>query len=99
MARFRTAAHSSVVIFRKFVTARMLSSICPTVPHPQMATCTPGWLSAYRRQSDGLSDQRRLALPKILIAWHFPAFFAASKASMASCYLICCVTCTHFICF
>ena len=46
MARLRTSALSSGVIFRKFCTARMLSAICPTVPHPQMATDIPGWLSA-----------------------------------------------------
>ena len=49
-ALFRTSALSSGVIFLSFWTAQILSSICPTVPAPQMATCTPGWPSAYQKR-------------------------------------------------
>ena len=62
-------ALSSGVIFLSFWTAQILSSICPTVPAPQMATCTPGWPSAYRRHSVGLRDLSKYALPKTLMAW------------------------------
>src|SRR5207253_2552052 len=68
-ALFRTSAISSGVIVLRFWTARMLSSICPCVPAPQMATCTPGWLSVYLRHSVGLSDLSKNALPKTFIAW------------------------------
>jgi hypothetical protein len=69
IALFRTSTISSGVSGLKFWTVRILSSIWPTVPAPQMATCTPEWINAYRRHSVGLSDRSRNALPKTLIAY------------------------------